>query len=63
MKDGRELKEYKGEDEGTIGVLFIIILIQNLSIYLSVTRVTEDDPSQVMKLLVFISHVIFSTSF
>lgn len=32
-KDGRELKELKGEDEGTIGVLFIIILIQNPSIY------------------------------
>lgn len=59
MKDGRGLKEYKGKKEGTIGVLLIIILIQNPSIYLSATSVTEDDPSQVMKLLVFISRYFF----
>lgn len=41
---------------GGVGVLFIL-LIQNPSIHLSASMVTEDDPSWVMK-VAFISHVI-----
>lgn len=47
-----------GGGGGAVGVLFILLLIQNPSIHLSASMVTENDPSRVMKVLAFISHVI-----